>query len=249
MLRHRAVTIGIPSTPVASQRHHPDHAVSERRRVCHRTTHARWAPACARSGPSRACPCTASRRSPTAAGRPSSSARTSAATAPSPSPGSPNSPSSTACRSPSCCPTRAARGAVRPAPKIVIDLERLSRTARPPGRPAGPLRLGDPVAARRLQRQGAVHPRRGPAVTRDHLRHDPGGPHRAAGPLGRAARGLRAELTPRVWYSGVVVRTRLTVCERPPAVPSTGRGRAPSVRRAGGGPAVGRRTRATAARC
>ena len=46
------------------------------------------------------------------------------------------------------------------------------RTARPPGRPAGPIRRGHPVPARRLQRQGADHPIRGSAVTGGDLRHD-----------------------------------------------------------------------------
>ncbi len=62
-------------------------------------------PAALPSARSRACPCTASRRSPRAAGRPSWSARTSAATAPSPSRGWPSWPTSTASRWPSCCPT------------------------------------------------------------------------------------------------------------------------------------------------
>ena len=41
------------------------------------------------------------------------------------------------------------------------------------GRSPGPLRLDDPGAAPRLQRQGAQHPRRGPQVAGDHLRHEP----------------------------------------------------------------------------
>ena len=44
--------------------------------------------------------------------------------------------------------------------------------ARRQGGPAGPLRRRDPEPARRLQRQGPLHPRRGPAFAGDHLRQD-----------------------------------------------------------------------------
>ena len=43
-----------------------------------------------------------------------------------------------------------------PATKIVINLERLQQLPGRQGRPARPLRRGDPEPARRLQRQGAL---------------------------------------------------------------------------------------------
>ena len=76
-----------------------------------------------------------------------------------------------------------------PATKIVINLERLQQLPADKVGPAGPLRRGDPEPARRLQRQGAVHPRRGPAVAGDHLRHDAGRADRPADRLGRAPAG------------------------------------------------------------
>ena len=58
--------------------------------------------------------------------------------------------------------------------------------ARRRGRPAGPLRLDHPGAAARLQRQGALDPRRGPQVAGDHLRHEPRRAHHPADRVGRA---------------------------------------------------------------
>src|SRR3954468_1747101 len=60
-----------------------------------------------------------------------------------------------------------------------------------PGRPRRspvPLHGDDPEPARRLQRPGALHPARGPAVTRRDLRRDAQPAHRAADRLGRAQR-------------------------------------------------------------
>ena len=84
-----------------------------------------------------------------------------------------------------------------PATKIVINLERLQRLPVDKVGPARPLRRRDPEPARRLQRQGPVDPRRGPAVAGDHLRQDPRRADRPAHRLGRvAARRPLDRLTP-----------------------------------------------------
>ena len=96
----------------------------------------RWAPGCARSAPSKDCRCTASRRSPRAAGRRSSSAPTSAATERSPFSGSPSSPTSTVCRCRPCSRRRRRPAAASRRRKLVLDLERLQSV---PAEKAGPL--------------------------------------------------------------------------------------------------------------
>ena len=118
-----------------------------------------------------------------------------------------------------------------------------------PGRPARPLRAGDPEPARRLQQQGPLHPRRGPAVAVDHLRPVRGRADRAADRVGRAGAG-RAQHRPARSTAAPRTGAPPTAPERTPrprpADPS-GRRPRPSVGGARGAAARALRTRARAA--
>ncbi len=97
---------------------------------------------------------------------------------------SPSSPTSTASRSPSCCLVTPGQACSRPAPKLVIDLEKMAQLPRGAGRPAGQVRRHHPEPARRLQRPGAVHQAGRPPLARRHLRQDACGPDRGTDRLG-----------------------------------------------------------------